>query len=66
MISDFVNSMWSLAQFHTVNIIIPQTPFTKGEFKVTPQQRLWGIEKLIKENTDMVKPSSIGDGTPRK
>ena len=47
MISDFVNSMWSLAQFHTVNIIIPQTPFTKGEFKVTPQQRLWGIEKLM-------------------
>jgi hypothetical protein len=30
MMSDFIDSMWSLSQFHSNSIIIPQTPFSKG------------------------------------
>ena len=50
MIPDFIDSMWCLTQFHTVHIIIPQTPFKKGDSRMSPQQRLWGIENLNKNS----------------
>jgi hypothetical protein len=60
MISDLINSMCSLSQFHPNCMIIPQTPFSKGEFKVSPQQRLWGIANLNNTNAEYLALTSDG------
>ena len=45
MISDFIDSMWSLSQFHSNCIIIPQTPFSKGGSR-SPHSRDCGVLKI--------------------
>ena len=45
MIPDFIDSMWCLTQFHTVHIIIPQTPFKKGDSRC-PHSRDCGVLKI--------------------
>ena len=45
MISDFIDSMWPLSQFHPDSIIIPQTPFSKGGSR-SPHSRDCGVLKI--------------------
>jgi hypothetical protein len=42
MVSDFIDSMGPLSQFHCNCIIIPQTPFTKGGLRF-PRSRDCGV-----------------------